>query len=160
SWIGTRIQNPHIARVVPSPHCRSALYYLTEYIAGPTLEQLIRERSPLEISDAVELIEQVIKGVRAFHRKEPLHQDIKPANIVVGARGAVVVDFGSCHVAGIHEVGSPIERELALGTMDYSAPEYRCGGRIGRQADQFSLGVIFYEMLTGKHPYGPGYAEA
>ncbi len=160
SWIGTRIQSPHVARVVPSPHCRSALYYLTEHIAGPTLEQLIRERAPLEISDALTLIEQVIKGVRAFHRKETLHQDIKPANVVVGARGAVVIDFGSCHVAGIHEVGSPIARERALGTMDYSAPEYRCGGRITQRADQFSLAVIFYEMLTGKHPYGTGYANA
>lgn len=160
SWIGTRIQNPHVARVVPSPHSRSALYYLTEHIAGPTLEQVIRERAPLEISDALELIEQVIKGIRAFHRKETLHQDIKPANIVVGTRGAVVIDFGSCHVAGIHEVGSSIAREQALGTMDYSAPEYRCGGRIDQRADQFSLAVIFYEMLTGKHPYGTGYADA
>lgn len=160
SWIGARIQSAHVARVVTPPNARSCLYYLTEYIPGPTLTQLLKERGTLAISDAVELIEHLIRGIRAFHRKDTLHQDLKPDNIVIGAKGAVIVDFGSCWVAGIQELGAPFLRDKILGTLDYSAPEYRYGGQIGPKADQFSLAVLLYEMLTGKLPYGENYSKA
>lgn len=160
SWIGSRITNMHVARVVPPPSSRNTLYYLTEYIPGPTLEKLIQERAPLDISDAIDLLEQTLKGIRAFHRKDTLHQDLKPGNIVVGAQGATIIDFGSCWVAGVQEVGSVIPREEALGTLDYSAPEYRCGGTIGQRSDQFSLAVVLYEMLTKKRPFGESYSAA
>ncbi len=160
SWIGSRIQNAHVARVATPPHVRTSLYYLTEHIAGPTLEKLIREQAPFSIPDAVELIEQVIKGIRAFHRKDTLHQDIKPGNIVIGSHGATLIDFGSCWVAGVQELGTNIARDTVLGTLDYSAPEYRIGGRISQKSDQFSLAVLMYEMLTRKHPFGEGYDNA
>lgn len=160
SWIGTRVQNAHVVRVVESTHARTYLYYLTEHIPGLTLGQLIQERAPLNVLDAIELIEQVIKGVRAFHRKDTLHQDLKPDNIIVGAKGAVIIDFGSCWVAGVEEAGAPFPRDVILGTLDYSAPEYRCGGSKSQRSDQFSLGVILYEMLTGKKPFGESFANA
>lgn len=160
SWIGARIQNPHVVRVVEPPHARNFLYYLTEHIAGPTLAQLIKQRAPFDIPDAIELIEQIIKGARAFHRKDTLHQDLKPENIIIGSRGAVIIDFGSCWVAGIDELQAPFKRDTILGTLDYSAPEYRCGGTKSQKSDQFSLAAIFYEMVTGKKPYGEGYANA
>ena len=160
SWIGSRIQNPHVVRVRPANHARSFLYYLTEHIPGPTLAQLITERAPFPIPDAVELIEQIIKGIRAFHRKDTLHQDIKPENIVIGSQGAVIIDFGSCWVAGVEEAGAPFERDKILGTLRYSAPEYRCAGSINQQSDQFSIALIFYEMITGKVPFGEKYETA
>jgi serine/threonine protein kinase len=136
------------------------LYYLTEYIPGPTLTQLLKERGTLAITDAVELMEGLIRGIRAFHRKDTLHQDLKPDNIVISTKGPMIVDFGSCRVAGIQETGAPIARDLILGTLDYSAPEYRYGGKVGPASDQFSLAVLVYEMLTGKLPYGSGYGKA
>lgn len=160
SWIGARIQSPHVARVVTPPTARSCLYYLTEYIPGPTLTQLLKERGTLSISDAVELTEHLARGIRAFHRKETLHQDLKPDNIVLSSKGAVIVDFGSCWVAGIEEMGAPFLRDRILGTLDYSAPEYRYGGKVGPRSDQFSLAVLLYEMLTGKQPYGSQYSKA
>lgn len=160
AWVGSRIQNHHVTKIIQPPRPRSFLYYLTEHLQGPTLEQLIKERAPLPIPDAVELIDQIIKGVRAFHRKDTLHQDIKPANIVVTARGAVLIDFGSSYVAGIQEMSTAISRDQVLGTLDYSAPEHRYGGPVGFASDQFSLGVIFYEMVTGKHPFGSGFDKA
>jgi serine/threonine protein kinase len=72
----------------------------------------------------------------------------------------MIVDFGSCWVAGVQEIGAPITRDLVLGTLDYSAPEYRYGGKVGPASDQFSLAVLLYEMLTGKLPYGNGYSKA
>jgi len=160
SWIGSRINNPQVVRIVGAERARSCLYYLTEYIKGPTLAELIQQRAPFAIPDALEIIEQIIRGVRAIHRRETLHQDLKPTNIIMGKNGAVIVDFGSCAVAGLAEVGTPFRRDKVLGTLEYSAPEYQAGGSIGPAADQFSLGVMLYEMLTGKKPYGDRYAAA
>jgi protein phosphatase len=154
SWIGSRIHGAGVARVIPAPESRSCLYYLTEYIPGPTLTQLLKERGKLAIVDAVELMEQLIRGIRVFHRKDTLHQDLKPD------KGPMIVDFGSCWVAGVEEVIAPFTRDTILGTADYSAPEYRYGGKAGPAADQFSLAVLLYEMLTGKLPYGANYAKA
>ncbi len=160
SWIGSRIQNPHVVRVIQPKRERKFLYYLTEHIAGPTLSQLIKERAPIGIPDAVELIESLTKGLRAFHRKDTLHQDIKPDNVIVGANGPVIIDFGSCFVAGVHEAGAPFQRDTILGTLTYSAPEYRYGGKISQRSDQFSLAVILYEMLTSHQPYGEKFEDA
>lgn len=157
-WIGARVQNAHVARVVQVERAPSCLYYLTEYVAGPTLARVIAERAPLAIPDALELIEQIVKGARAFHRRDTLHQDLKPDNVVLGAKGAVIVDFGSCWVAGVQEMGTPFSRIPVAGSLDYSAPEYRTGGHTGPHSDQFSLAVILYEMLTGHLPYGEAYS--
>ncbi len=154
AWIGARIQNSHVVRVIQQKKERRYLYYLTEYIPGLTLGQLIKERAPLSIPDAVEMLEILIKATRAFHRRDTLHQDIKPENIIVGMKGPTLVDFGSCWVAGIQEIAAPFVRDKILGTLSYSAPEYRYAGKINQRSDQFSLAVIFYEMLTGRHPYG------
>lgn len=160
AWIGKRISSRQVVRVLEGKQDRTFLYYLTEFVGGPTLGRLIKERAPIAIPDAVELLEQIISGCRAFHRKDTLHQDLKPDNIIVGKSGAVIIDFGSCWVAGIQEARALLSRESMLGTLSYSAPEYRFGGTISQRSDQFSLAVIFYEMLTGKHPYGEKYEQA
>jgi serine/threonine protein phosphatase PrpC len=160
AWIGARIHSPYVVRVVTPPQARSCLYYLTEYVPGPTLGQMLSERGKLDIPDAVEMIGYLIRGIRAFHRKETLHQDLKPDNIVLSRKGPVIVDFGSCWVAGVAEIQTPILRDQILGTLDYSAPEYRYGGQTGPHSDQFSLAVLLYEMLTGTRPYGSAYGKA
>ncbi|MBU2884398.1 protein kinase [Gilvimarinus agarilyticus] len=160
SWIGSRLNNRQVVRVVEPSQTRTCLYYLTEYIPGPTLGELIHQRAPFAVADAIELAEQLVTGVRALHRKDTLHQDLKPDNIVMGRWGACLIDFGSCWVAGIEEMASPIAADKVLGTLDYSAPEYRYGGLTGPRSDQFSLAVLVYEMLTGKHPYGDAYGKA
>ena len=157
AWVGSRIQNPQVVRVVSTDEEQKFLYYLTEFVSGPTLSKLILERGPIDIPDVIEFVETLIKGLRSFHRKDTLHQDLKPENIIVSANGPVIIDFGSCFVAGVDEACVAFKRDVALGTMSYSAPEYRIGGRIGQFSDQFSLGVIVYEMLTGKLPFGEKY---
>lgn len=160
AWIGTRINNPNVVRIVQPQQERKFLYYLTEYVPGPTLAQLIKERAPIAIPDAIEFIETLLKGIRGFHRKDTLHQDLKPDNIIVGANGPIIIDFGACFVAGLDEVPAPFTRDTILGTLSYSAPEYRYGGRISQRSDQFSIAIMLYEMLTGKRPYGEKYDTA
>jgi serine/threonine protein kinase/serine/threonine protein phosphatase PrpC len=158
-WIASRMRSTNIVRAI-TPVQRQFLYYLTEYIPGQTLEQVIHERSPLDVKDAIAITEQTAKALRALHQKETLHQDIKPANIIISKQGAVLIDFGSCLVAGIEEISAPFQRDSALGTAEYSAPEYRYQGPRSERSDQFSLAVITYEMMTGHHPYGAGYTKA
>ncbi len=159
-WIGARIHHPNVIKVVTPKTAPTFLYYLTEYINAPTLGQIITQRAPLNVIDAVEIIEQVIKAARGLHRKDTLHQDIKPDNILLSQKGAMLIDFGACYVAGIHEVGHHLEHQEILGTATYTAPEYRYGGTIGMHSEQFSIAVIMYELLTGKHPYGNKFEQA
>lgn len=153
-WIGQRIKNPHVVRAIEPTNSPKFLYYLTDYIAGKTLSLWMKEAGHQEISVVIAVMQQLVKGVRAFHRQEVLHQDLKPDNIIVEANGHVtIIDFGSSYVAGINEISSPIERDIALGTEDYSAPELALLQKPTSLSDQFSLASICYEMLTGKLPY-------
>jgi len=154
-WIGRRIDSPYVVDIVEPERPPTFLYYLMEYVEGPSLVEWMRAHPEPDIADTVELVEQIEAGLQAFHRRETLHQDLKPANVIVGRDGRIrIVDFGSCHVAGIQEIATPIERETALGTATYSAPETRWGRSVGVRSDLFSLGSVAYEMLTGQLPYG------
>ena len=107
------------------------------------------------------IIEQIVVGLRAFHRKEMIHQDLKPENIVIDKRGTVkIIDFGSARVAGLDESGAPVSLPDLLGTVGYAAPEYQTGEKPTNRSDIYSLGVIAYEMLTGELPYGEGFTSA
>ncbi|HEY9135058.1 MAG TPA: protein kinase [Pseudomonadales bacterium] len=159
-WIGQRIDSPHVVKVVEPKNPRTFLYYLVEYIEGQTLDQWLAEHKKPDVQVVVDIVDQVMKGLRAFHRRETLHQDLKPGNIVLDKKGlAKIIDFGACYVGGIGEISTAIKRDYILGTADYSAPEYRMGRKAEFQSDLFSLAVICYQMLTGEFPYGKKYAE-
>jgi serine/threonine protein phosphatase PrpC len=154
SWIGSRINSPHVVKVIESTRDKSYLYYLTEYVDGITLTQWMHEHPQPPVEEVVYLTDQMAGGLRAFHRRETLHQDIKPDNIMIDAHGRVkIIDFGSCYVAGIAEISAPLLRETALGTASYCAPEYVLGKPANFRSDLFSLAVISYEMLTGVLPF-------
>jgi len=154
SWIGARIHSPYVVRVIEPRRSRTCLYYLTEYLPGLTLTQWMHEHPRPAVEEVVYLVGQIAKGLRALHRRETLHQDLKPDNILIDARGQVkLLDFGSCRVAGINEISTPLQRDLALGTATYAAPEYSVGGEADYRADQFSLAVITFELLTGALPF-------
>ncbi len=154
SWIGSRIQNPHVLKIIENSRPKNFLYYITEYIEGMTLEQWIKENPKPAIQDVVYIIEQVIKGLRAMHRRETLHQDIKPANIMIDHNGeATIIDFGSCFIKGIAEIATPLEHNGILGTAGYSAPEVVLTTKSTIRSELFSVAVIAYEMLTGTKPF-------
>lgn len=160
SWIGTRINCPNVARVIEQQRPRSNLYYLSEYVEGIPLSLWEEQNHYPQVQAVREIAVQLVKGVRAFHRKEILHQDLKPDNILIDTHGRVkIVDFGSCRVSGFEEICGPIERDLILGTVDYAAPEYQLRLPAGTWSDLFSLGCILYFLLTGEHPYGPGFSK-
>jgi serine/threonine protein phosphatase PrpC len=153
-WIGKRIHNSRVLKICKQIRPRQFLYYVTEYIDGQTLRNWMNVHSRPDIKEVRLIIEQIATGLRAFHRLEMLHQDIKPENIMIDATGKVtVIDFGSTKIAGIAEITTPIERINLLGTVNYTAPEYLLGQPGSNRSDIFSLGTIAYELLTGKLPY-------
>ncbi|MFT6266235.1 MAG: serine/threonine protein phosphatase PrpC [Oleiphilaceae bacterium] len=154
-WVGKRIDSPYVVKIVEPSKPKSALYTLVEYVPGITLEQWIKENPKPDINEVVRIAELLGRGLRAFHRKDILHQDIKPDNIMLDTQGIPrIIDFGSCWAAGIEEIDTPFDREDALGTAVYSAPETRFSSNKTKKSDMFSLAVVIYEMLTGKFPYG------
>ena len=161
SWIGRRIDSRHVVRVLEDDRERSCLYYVAEFVQGESLEQWMRRHPKPNIHSVIDIAEQIVRGLRALHRRETWHQDIKPANIMVNDEQQVtLVDFGSCFVSGLAEISSAIERDVILGTAQYSAPEQILGRPVTASADQYSLAVVLFEMLTGKQPFDGGLEQA
>ena len=154
SWIAKRLQHPGIVSIVEPLQRPSCLYYLAEYIPGKSLGQWMEGRDKAAVNEAVAVLSELAKGLQAMHRRDTLHQDIKPDNVMMDNDGRVVIiDFGSCHVAGLAEIATPLERDDVLGTAQYSAPEHVLRKLPSARADQFSLAVLAFEMLSGAQPF-------
>jgi serine/threonine protein phosphatase PrpC len=154
-WIGKRLSHPHVMKVYEHNRHRQCLYYVAEHVEGQTLRQWMDDNPQAPLSEVRAIAEQIASGLRAFHRMEMLHQDLKPENIMVDKHGTIkIIDFGSTKIAGLEEISSPLERVNLLGTKNYTAPEYLRDLPGSARSDLFSLGVITYEMLTGHLPYG------
>jgi len=159
-WIARRIDSPHVVRACAPTRKRNFLYTVTEFIDGHTLAQWMIDNPKPRLSTVRDIVEQIAKGLRAFHRLEMLHQDLRPDNIMIDATGTVkIMDFGSTRVAGIIESAATVQN-LPAGTAQYTAPEYFLGDAGTPRSDLFSLGVITYQMLSGRLPFGTGVAKA
>jgi len=159
-WIARRITSAHVLKPCPRRRQRKFLYVATEFVDGQTLRQWMLDHPEPDLEAVRDIVGQIAKGLRAFHRLEMLHQDVRPDNIMIERAGTVkIIDFGSVKVAGLMEMATPVARNPLLGTAQYSAPEYFLGEAGSQRSDQFSLGVIAYQMLTGKLPYGTEVAK-
>jgi len=156
-WAGKRLSHANVLKVLSTKRQKTKLYYVTEFLEGQTLREWIDANPKPEVKTVIKIVEQLIKGLQAFHRMEMLHQDLKPENVLITANGVVkIIDFGSVKIAGIAEI-SPLyanEEKNVLGTLNYTAPEYHNGLRGSVKSDLFSLGVITYELLNGALPFG------
>jgi len=160
-WVARRIDSPHVLKPCLPSRKRNFLYVVTEYIDGQTLTQWMIDNPKPALETVRGIVEQIAKGLRAFHRKEMLHQDIRPDNIMIDDTGTVkIIDFGSTKITGVVEAAPSGNRNDILGTAQYTAPEYFLGEPVSSRSDLFSLGVITYQMLTGRLPYGSDAAKA
>ena len=157
-WIAQRIDSPHVLKPCARTRAPRSIHLVTEYVEGQTLAQWMADHPRPELEAVRRIVEQIAKGLRAFHRLEMLHQDLRPQNVMIDSSGTVkIIDFGSVRVAGVCEA-APGETGL-LGTAAYSAPEYFLGEAGTVRSDLFSLGVIAYQMLSGRLPYGAAVAK-
>ena len=154
-WIARRIESAHVLKPCSQTRQRRSIYVVTEYVEGQTLTQWMIDNPKPYLATVRGILEQIAKGLQAFHRLEMIHQDLKPDNIMIDGTGTVkIIDFGATRVAGLEEVDTAIEQINLLGASLYAAPEYFLGESGSQRADLYSLGVIAYQMLSGGFPYG------
>ena len=153
-WVGQKLRHPNVMRVEPTPPDRRFFYYVGEYIEGRNLREWMQDHPKPTIDQVRRMAKQMIAGLRAFHRADMVHQDIKPENIMIDGAGQIrILDFGTVLVRGADEIASPLDKSVPQGTVNYTAPEYLRGQTGNATSDLFSLAVVLYEMLTGELPY-------
>lgn len=156
-WVARRLDSPHVLKAarVAADRPRQFLYTVTTPLDGQTLRQWSVDHPRPDIATVRAVVAQVAKGLRAFHRQEMLHQDLRPDNVMIDRSGTVtLIDFGAVRVAGLVDAAVDAGPSQRLGTAQYSAPETFFGEPVTERADLFSLGVLTYHLLTGRLPYG------
>jgi serine/threonine protein kinase len=138
------LSHPNIVTVFDFGSYDSQPYIVMEYVAGETVAGLIRRKEPVTMTDKLRWMEELAAGAGYAHRMQLVHRDIKPANLIIDRTGRLkILDFGIARMLGIASKTS-----VMIGTPGYMAPEQIAGGPVDHRADQFSMGVVFYELLT------------
>ncbi|MGB9457105.1 MAG: serine/threonine-protein kinase [Bryobacteraceae bacterium] len=143
------LQHPKIAFLHTALRIEGRLVMIMELVEGVSLEETLR-RGPLEVPVAVNYTNQILAALAFAHERGVIHRDIKPANILIAAGGVVkLTDFGIARPSGASRLTST---GLAVGTLAYMSPEQIRSGQIDARSDIYSLGIMFYEMVTGRRP--------
>jgi serine/threonine protein kinase len=167
------IQHPNIVDIVDFgilPAATAAepplVYFIMEYIEGVSLSELIRRESPLAPERAVTIALQIADALSASHRKGVVHRDLKPDNVILVSRGrqhdfVKLLDFGIAKLTANAASSHRTRTGIVMGTPQYMSPEQCDGrGRIDHRSDIYALGIVLYQMLTGRVPFGgDGYGE-
>jgi eukaryotic-like serine/threonine-protein kinase len=147
-----RLSHPNIVTVIDLGESEGHPFIVFEYVAGETLRDLLRRERRLSVRSALMIVRDVARGLAFAHEHDVVHRDVKPHNVILDSEGTPkVTDFG---------IARPLEGQERLttsgtlvGTSDYLAPEQATGGPVSERSDQYSLGALLYELLTGKVPY-------
>lgn len=155
-WVAKRLNSSHLIKLVEqASRPRTFLYSVVEYIEGQTLRQWMLDNPNPSVAQVRATIDQISRGLRTMHRLEMIHQDLKPDNVLIDHNNTLkIIDFGSTRIAGLAETQTVLQHNHIVGTASYSAPEYFRGQSGTTRSDIFSLGVIAYEMFTGRLPFG------
>ena len=145
------MQHPNIVGVYDRSEWDGTPYIAMELVDGKTLKELVTERGPLPPDVAVGLTEQVLRALGYAHRRGIVHRDVKPQNVIIDRDGqAKVADFG---IARAGDTSEMTQAGAIVGTMQYLSPEQAEGHPVDRRADLYSVGIVLYELLTGRVPF-------
>ncbi|KAA0958366.1 Stk1 family PASTA domain-containing Ser/Thr kinase [Planococcus kocurii] len=147
----TSLAHPNIVNIFDVGEDESIHYLVMEYVPGKTLKEYIIEHSPVAPERAVEIMRQLASALAHAHHNQIVHRDIKPQNILMDAEGNVKIsDFG---IAMALSATSYTQTNSVLGTVHYLSPEQARGGTANKKSDIYSLGIVMYELITGKLPF-------
>src|SRR5438067_12070110 len=149
------LNHPNIVSIFDSGHAEGTYYIAMEFLDGRTLKELLVRNGPTPVPIAVDYARQILGALAFAHRKGIVHRDIKPHNVVVGKDGRLkVTDFG------IARSGASLMTEAGsiVGTAQYLSPEQARGADTDATSDIYSMGIVLYELLTGRVPFSGGVA--
>lgn len=143
------LQHPNIVNIYDVGSENGLHYIVMEYVEGITLKTYIEKKGQLSFKEAVSIAIQVGRGIEAAHNNQIIHRDIKPQNIMISTEGKVkVMDFGIARAASSNTISSDV-----MGSVHYSSPEQARNGFVDGKSDIYSLGIVMYEMVTGRVPF-------
>jgi serine/threonine protein kinase/tetratricopeptide (TPR) repeat protein len=149
--LARQITDRNVIRIFDLGEAGGIKFITMEYVEGESLYQILRRQGKVPISEAIDIMRQMLSGLQSAHREGVIHRDLKPGNIMRDAQGRVVVmDFGlarSLEGDGMTRTGT------MMGTMEYMSPEQAQAKELDARSDIFTVGLICYELLTGKMPY-------
>src|SRR6266849_1858991 len=156
--LARQIAHRNVIRIYDVRDSGGLKFITMEYVEGQDLGSLVESRGKLTIAESVAIIMQVCSGLACAHAEGVVHRDLKPSNIMVDPQGRVVVmDFG---LARADHVGQMTQTGAVMGTYQYMSPEQAKGTKADARSDIFTVGIILYELLTGKTPYSADSALA
>lgn len=143
------LEHPNIVNIYDVGSESGMHYIVMEYVEGITLKTYIEKKGQLSFKEAVSIAIQVGRGIESAHNKHIVHRDIKPQNIIISTEGKVkVTDFGIARAATSNTINSDV-----MGSVHYSSPEQARNGFVDGKSDIYSLGIVMYEMVTGRVPF-------
>ena len=149
-----QLDHPHIARLLDAGESDWLVWYVMEYLEGPSLRSWLDEHGPAPIDVSLRRSCEVLDAVAHAHARGIIHRDVKPENIVlVPKRGAVLLDFGIARAIAVSEGEKVTRSGFTVGTSRYMSPEQAAGQPLDHRSDIYALGCVLYECLTGKPPY-------
>ncbi len=153
------LDHPNVCTVYEIDEADGRTFIVMAFLEGQTLSEKIAD-GPLKLPEALSIAIQMADGLEAAHEKAIAHRDIKPDNVMLlaGSRGLVkIMDFGLAQLAGSSKL---TQHGTTLGTMAYMSPEQAEGAETDHRSDIWSLGVVFYEMVTGQQPFRGDFDQA
>ncbi len=143
------LEHPNIVNIYDVGSENGIHYIVMEYVEGITLKTYIEKKGQLSFKEAISIAIQMGRGIEAAHSKNIIHRDIKPQNIIISTEGKVkVTDFGIAKAATSNTIHSDV-----MGSVHYSSPEQARNGFVDGKSDIYSLGIVMYEMVTGRVPF-------
>lgn len=143
------LEHPNIVNIYDVGSENGIYYIVMEYIDGITLKEYIQKKGRLTYKETLSIVIQVSRGIQAAHEKGIIHRDIKPQNIIISTDGKVkVTDFGIARAASSNTIHSDV-----MGSVHYASPEQARNGYVSDKSDIYSLGIVMYEMVTGRVPF-------
>jgi serine/threonine protein kinase/tetratricopeptide (TPR) repeat protein len=156
--LARQIAHKNIIRIFDVRDSGGLKFITMEYVQGQNLGSLVESKGKLAIAESVALVVQICSGLACAHAEGVVHRDLKPSNIMVEPQGRVVVmDFG---LARADNIGQMTQTGAVMGTYQYMSPEQAKGTKADARSDIFTVGIILYELLTGKTPYSADSALA
>ena len=149
--LARQVTDRNVIRIFDLGEANGIRFITMEYVEGESLYHILRHQGKVPVNEAVEIMRQMLRGLQAAHREGVIHRDLKPGNIMRDSQGRIVVmDFGlarSLEGDGMTRTGT------MMGTMEYMSPEQAQAKELDARSDIFTVGLICYELLTGKMPY-------